>query len=754
MFANVQSSQNALSNLQQSGILRTGSGLSELRLFRKWLSTTPAEATAAVSFIRDKILPRILTEENLAKATTAGHNGSKVALAEPCLAKSHWMLASEVSNETFFENKYGFKAAGEGQRGRAVFVPEFRINKVVLARAINSPQLQFARGFKTRRSSESQSLGAGTTKATSGRKVGESGMESASFMAGFEAGKAAERSGGSGADPSSSNSSSSGSDKGDKAGKKEWWGFIGKTMVGTSVVCITLYALSNVMKISGIGGRGVNEISPEDIDVTFADVKGCDEAKAELEEIVDFLMNPDKYSALGGRLPKGCLLSGPPGTGKTLLAKAIAGEANVPFFHASGSEFDEVLVGQGARRVRDLFKNAKARAPCVIFIDEIDTVGGKRTSSSLHPYANQTINQLLSEMDGFASNEGVIVLGATNRVDQLDKALLRPGRFDTKVEVPPPDKKGRKEILHLYLGKIKHDIPSIDVDTLTSLTIGFTGADIENMVNTAALRAATIGNNFVTMDEFRYAFDKIQIGTDNKSRTRDQEDLKITAYHEAGHTLVAYFTKYANPIYKVTIISKGRTGGHMASLPNEKGHQTKAELTAMMDVAMGGRAAEELIFGKDKVTGGASSDLASATNISESMVKALGMSEKVGLRIYNAQEADQLSPQAAEIIDAEVTRMLNASYARALSVLKTHRHVLDQLADALLSYETLDHEDVKAIVEGNSKMVHAKYPLSNNPLLTGNKRPSAQNGPAAGPAAGPGVPQTPGLTNGALAIER
>lgn len=494
-------------------------------------------------------------------------------------------------------------------------------------------------------------------------------------------------------------------------------------------------------------GRGNNEIAPEDIDVTFDDVKGCDEAKQELQEIVEFLMHPEKFSALGGKLPKGCLLVGSPGTGKTLLARAVAGQAGVPFFHASGSEFDEVLVGQGARRVRDLFRAAKTRAPCVIFIDEIDSVGSKRTSSVLHPYANQTINQLLAEMDGFLPNEGVVVLGATNRAEDLDKALLRPGRFDTQVVVPTPDMKGRKEILILYLSKIKHD-NSVDVDKLAKMTVGFSGADLENMVNTAAIRAAVDGKEWVTMSEFEYSHDKHVLGTDWKSRVRDKEDLKITAYHEAGHTLVAYFTEGSKPLHKVTIVAKGMSGGHTAFLPEKDAyHETRMQFIAQMDVAMGGRAAEELIFSKEKVTGGASHDLEGATAIAEIMVKKLGMSEKIGLRVIPdshgfAGRSQELGPATTELIDSEVSRLLNESYKRAIGVLKSHRRELDLLAEALLNYETLDADDIHSIIDGDPKTVDAKMASSNRVLVLSRTRGTQ---PAAGTPPQPKVTGKPDI---------
>jgi ATP-dependent metalloprotease len=339
---------------------------------------------------------------------------------------------------------------------------------------------------------------------------------------------------------------------------------------------------------------------------------------------------------------------------------------------------------------------AKSKAPCVLFIDEIDSVGGKRTSSSMHPYANQTINMLLSEMDGFMSNEGVIVLGATNVLDNLDPALLRPGRFDTQVYVGKPDVRGRIQILELYLSKIKHD-NSVDIEKLARLTVGFTGADLHNMVNTSAIRAAIDGKEFVTMAEFEYSHDKHVLGTDWKSRVRDKADLEITAYHEAGHTLVAYFTPDSTPLHKVTIVAKGQSGGHTAFMPEgDQWHETKAQMHAHMDVGMGGRAAEELVFGKEKITGGASSDLDGATRIAEAMVKSLGMSEKIGLRVV---KRDEMAPGSVELMDIEINKIMNESYKRAQTILKTHRQELNLLAEALLRYETLDFDDIKTIIE-------------------------------------------------------
>ncbi|KAJ3660080.1 hypothetical protein Zmor_004550 [Zophobas morio] len=443
------------------------------------------------------------------------------------------------------------------------------------------------------------------------------------------------------------------------------------------------------------------EVDPEEIHVTFDDVKGADEAKQELKDVVEFLKNPEKFSNLGGKLPKGVLLVGPPGTGKTLLARAVAGEAGVPFFHAAGPEFDEILVGQGARRVRDLFKSAKEKAPCVVFIDEIDSVGAKRTNSVLHPYANQTINQLLSEMDGFHQNEGVIVLGATNRRDDLDQALLRPGRFDVEVTVPTPDFTGRKEILSLYLGKVL--AKDVDLELLARGTTGFTGADLENMVNQAALKAAIDGADCVSMKYLESARDKVLMGPERKSRIPDEEANLITAYHEGGHAIVAFYTRDSHPLHKVTIIPRGPSLGHTAYIPEkERYHVTKSQLLATMDVMMGGRAAEELIFGSEKITSGASSDLKQATSIATHMVKDWGMSEKIGLRTMadtsKPFQGDSLGPSTNELVDNEIRRILSESYDRAKHILKAHAKEHKALAEALMKYETLDAEDIKAIM--------------------------------------------------------
>nr|XP_029509823.1 ATP-dependent zinc metalloprotease YME1L1-like isoform X2 [Oncorhynchus nerka] len=363
--------------------------------------------------------------------------------------------------------------------------------------------------------------------------------------------------------------------------------------------------------------------------VTFEHVKGVEEAKNELQDVVEFLRNPQKFTVLGGKLPKGILLIGPPGTGKTLLARAVAGEADVPFFYASGSEFDEMFVGVGASRIRNLFKEAKANAPCVVFIDELDSVGGKRIESPMHPYSRQTINQLLAEMDGFKPNEGVIVIGATNFAEALDNALIRPGRFDMQVTVPRPDVKGRTEILNWYLQKIKVD-PNVNAAIIARGTVGFTGAELENLVNQAALKAAVDGLDQVTMKELEFSKDKILMGPERRSVDIDKKNKQITAYHESGHAIVAYYTKDAMPINKATIMPRGPTLGHVSMLPeNDRWSETRAQLLAQMDVSMGGRVAEELIFGDDYITTGASSDFDGATRIAKMMVTRFGMSDKV-----------------------------------------------------------------------------------------------------------------------------
>ncbi|XP_031439852.1 ATP-dependent zinc metalloprotease YME1L1 [Clupea harengus] len=434
--------------------------------------------------------------------------------------------------------------------------------------------------------------------------------------------------------------------------------------------------------------------------VTFEHVKGVDEAKSELQEVVEFLRNPQKFTVLGGKLPKGILLVGPPGTGKTLLARAVAGEADVPFYYASGSEFDEMFVGVGASRIRNLFKEAKANAPCVIFIDELDSVGGKRIESPMHPYSRQTINQLLAEMDGFKPNEGVIVIGATNFAEALDNALVRPGRFDMQVTVPRPDVKGRTEILKWYLKKIKMD-EAVDAGIIARGTVGFTGAELENLVNQAALKAAIDGKDVVTMKDLEFAKDKILMGPERRSVDIDKKNKTITAYHESGHAIVAYYTKDAMPINKATIMPRGPTLGHVSMLPeNDRWSETRAQLLAQMDVSMGGRVAEELVFGDDEVTTGASSDFDGATKIAKMMVTRFGMSSKLGVMTYN--DVTKQSPETQAAVEQEVRVLLEDSYERAKNLLKKYNKEHQKLADALLAYETLDAKEIRLVLEGKA----------------------------------------------------
>uniref|UniRef100_A0A2K6EMQ4 ATP-dependent zinc metalloprotease YME1L1 n=1 Tax=Propithecus coquereli TaxID=379532 RepID=A0A2K6EMQ4_PROCO len=392
------------------------------------------------------------------------------------------------------------------------------------------------------------------------------------------------------------------------------------------------------------------------------------------------------------------LLVGPPGTGKTLLARAVAGEADVPFYYASGSECDEMFVGVGASRIRNLFREAKANAPCVIFIDELDSVGGKRIESPMHPYSRQTINQLLAEMDGFKPNEGVIIIGATNFPEALDNALIRPGRFDMQVTVPRPDVRGRTEILKWYLNKIKFD-QSVDPEIIARGTVGFSGAELENLVNQAALKAAVDGKEMVTMKELEFSKDKILMGPERRSVEIDNKNKTITAYHESGHAIIAYYTKDAMPINKATIMPRGPTLGHVSLLPeNDRWNETRAQLLAQMDVSMGGRVAEELIFGTDHITTGASSDFDNATKIAKRMVTKFGMSEKLGVMTYS--DTGKLSPETQSAIEQEIRILLRDSYERAKHILKTHAKEHKNLAEALLTYETLDAKEIQIVLEG------------------------------------------------------
>jgi len=447
--------------------------------------------------------------------------------------------------------------------------------------------------------------------------------------------------------------------------------------------------------------------------VTFADVAGADEAKEDLKEIIEFLKDPAKFRRLGGRLPKGALLVGPPGTGKTLLARAVAGEADRPFFSMSGSDFVEMFVGVGASRVRDLFEQGKAHAPCIIFIDEIDAVGRHRGAGlgGGHDEREQTLNQLLVEMDGFESNEGVILLAATNRPDVLDPALLRPGRFDRQIVVDNPDVRGREGILKVHV----KDIPlgdDVNLKILAKGTPGLSGADLANIVNEAALLAARYDKDRVYMDDFEVAKDKVMLGAERKSMVLSEDERRVTAFHEAGHAVVALRIPGLDPLHKVTIVPRGRALGITASLPEEDRHNyTKEWLEGQLTMLFGGRVAEEMVFGASKITTGAGNDIERATSLARRMVTQFGMSDAIGPmsvgdqqhEIFLGRELSQrrdVSEQTARLVDSEVKRILDSAYASAERVLTSNRALADEIANALLERETLDADDIRLLEAG------------------------------------------------------
>ena len=447
--------------------------------------------------------------------------------------------------------------------------------------------------------------------------------------------------------------------------------------------------------------------------VTFDDVAGIDEAKDELEEIVEFLRNPQKFSRLGGKIPKGALLVGPPGTGKTLLARAIAGEAGVPFFTISGSDFVEMFVGVGASRVRDMFEQAKKNAPCIVFIDEIDAVGRSRGVGygGGNDEREQTLNQLLVEMDGFEANEGIIIVAATNRPDVLDPALLRPGRFDRQVQVPNPDIKGREKILGVHSRKVPLG-PNVDLRIIARGTPGFSGADLANLVNEAALMAARVGRRFVTMEDFESAKDKVMMGAERRSMVMTDEEKKLTAYHEAGHAVVGLNVPQHDPIHKATIIPRGRALGLVLSLPErDQLSVTYTKYKSKIAMAMGGKVAEELIFGKDNVTSGAASDIQQVSKIARAMVTQFGFSDQLGNIDYaNEQQSflgsyqggNSISPETQERIDAEVRRIVDEGYETAKRILTEKMDDLHRLAEGLLEYETLTGPEIMKVIEGEA----------------------------------------------------
>lgn len=463
----------------------------------------------------------------------------------------------------------------------------------------------------------------------------------------------------------------------------------------------------------GFGRSRAKMLVEKEGKITFADVAGIDEAKIELQEVVEYLKDPQKFQRLGGKIPKGALLVGPPGTGKTLIARAVAGEAGVPFFTISGSDFVEMFVGVGASRVRDMFEQGKKNAPCIIFIDEIDAVGRHRGAGlgGGNDEREQTLNQLLVEMDGFEANEGVIIIAATNRPDVLDPALLRPGRFDRQVTIPNPDIKGREAIVKVHMKKVPL-APNVDPIVIARGTPGFSGADLANLVNEAALLAARRNKRVVGMEEFEEAKDKVMMGMERRSLVMTDQEKKLTAYHEAGHAIVALNEVESDPIHKATIVPRGRALGMVMRLPEgDRISLSKAKIEADLAVAMGGRIAEEIIFGPEKVTTGASSDIRQATEMARRMVTEWGMSEKLGPLRYTADQEEvflghsvaqskNMSDQTAAVVDSEIRRIVETAYARARHVLTEKLEDLHTLAKALLEYETLAGEEIKAILRG------------------------------------------------------
>ncbi len=496
-------------------------------------------------------------------------------------------------------------------------------------------------------------------------------------------------------------------------------GVISTTVVPLMITVIAVFLLFMLMNRQGAGGANAKAMnfgksraklsSPKDKKVTFEDVAGLKEEKEELEEIVDFLSNPRKYTQVGARIPKGVLLVGPPGTGKTLLAKAVAGEAGVPFFTISGSDFVEMFVGVGASRVRDLFEDAKQNAPCIIFIDEIDAVARRRGTGmgGGHDEREQTLNQLLVEMDGFGVNEGIIVMAATNRVDILDPAILRPGRFDRKVMVGRPDVQGRLEILNVH-AKGKPLSEEIDLQQIAQTTAGFTGADLENLLNEAAILAAKEDRVYLMQEDIKKAFVKVGIGAEKKSRIISDKEKRITAFHEAGHAILFHVLPDVGPVYSVSIIPTGGAGGYTMPLPeNDEMFNTKGKMLQDITVALGGRVAEEEIF--DDITTGASQDIKQATALAKSMVTKYGMSETVGLINYDdendevfigrdlAHNSRGYGENVATVIDSEVKRIIDESYARARHILRKYDDVLHACAELLLEKEKISREEFEAL---------------------------------------------------------
>ncbi len=543
------------------------------------------------------------------------------------------------------------------------------------------------------------------------------------------------------------------------AQEPESTGLIGQLLINSFPILLLIGVWIYFMRQmqGGGGGRGAMSfgkskarlLGEDQVGVTFADVAGIEEAKQEVSEIVDFLKDPSKFQRLGGKIPKGVLMVGSPGTGKTLLARAIAGEAKVPFFTISGSDFVEMFVGVGASRVRDMFDQAKKQAPCIIFIDELDAVGRHRGAGlgGGHDEREQTLNQMLVEMDGFEGSEGIIVIAATNRPDVLDPALLRPGRFDRQVVVPLPDIRGRELILKVHMRKVPLD-DDVKPSLIARGTPGFSGADLANLVNEAALFAARSNKRVVSMEEFEQAKDKIMMGAERRSMVMSEKEKLNTAYHEAGHAIVGYSVPDHDPVYKVTIIPRGRALGVTMYLPEEDKYSvSKSSLESNISTLFGGRIAEEMTLGIEHVTTGASNDIERATEIARNMVTKWGLSEKLGPLTYSEDDGEvflgrsvtqhkHVSDVTSNTIDEEVRKIIDRNYERAESLLKKHEKKLHVMAEALMKYETIDHEQVKDIMEGRTPRPPADWDDSDeSPPATKSKTDKPDSiSPIGGPA--------------------